>query len=61
MDVVVEIVRGLEYGKVVVGLKDMDESELVFFLKLIIRIVIEEDKKVYLENKEKVKEIFELC
>lgn len=56
MDVVVETARGLEYGKVVVGPKDMDESELVSPLKPIIRIATEEDKKVYLENKEKAKE-----
>ncbi len=45
MDVVVETARGLEYGKVVVGPKDMDESELVSPLKPIIRIATEEDKK----------------
>ena len=61
MDVVVETARGLEYGKVVVGPKDMDESELVSPLKPIIRIATEEDKKVYLENKEKAKETFEMC
>ena len=42
MDVVVETARGLEYGKVVVGPKDMDESELVSPLKPIIRIATEE-------------------
>ena len=41
MDVVVETARGLEYGKVVVGPKDMDESELVSPLKPIIRIATE--------------------
>lgn len=47
MDVVVETARGLEYGKVVVGPKDMDESELVSPLKPIIRIATEEDKKYF--------------
>ena len=47
MDVVVETARGLEYGKVVVGPKDMDESELVSPLKPIIRIATEEDKNVF--------------
>ena len=55
MDVVVETARGLEYGKVVVGPKDMDESELVSPLKPIIRIATEEYKKVYLENQENAK------
>ena len=61
MEVVVETARGLEYGTIVVGSKEIDESELVSPLKPIIRIATDEDKQVYLENKEKSKETFELC
>lgn len=61
VDVVVETARGLEYGKVVVGPKELDESELVSPLKPIVRIATEEDTKIYLENKEKAKETFEVC
>ena len=61
IDVVVETARGLEYGTVVVGPKEIDESELVSPLKPIIRIATDEDRQVYLENKEKAKETFELC
>ena len=61
IDVVVETARGLEYGKVVVGPKELDESELVSPLKPIVRIATEEDTKIYLENKEKAKETFEIC
>ena len=61
MDVVVETARGLEYGTVVVGKKDIDEESLVSPLKPIIRIATEEDTKIYRENKEKAKETFELC
>lgn len=61
MDVVVETARGLEYGTVVVGPKEIDESELVSPLKPIIRVATDEDRQVYLENKEKAKETFELC
>ena len=61
IDVVVETARGLEYGKVVVGPKELDESELVSPLKPIVRIATEEDTKIYLENKEKAKETFEVC
>ncbi len=61
IDVVVETARGLEYGTVVVGPKEIEESELVSPLKPIIRIATEEDTKTYLENKEKAKETFELC
>ncbi|WP_250673438.1 stage 0 sporulation family protein [Paraclostridium ghonii] len=61
LDVVVETARGLEYGKVVVGPKELDESELVSPLKPIVRIATEEDTNIYLENKEKAKETFEIC
>ncbi|MEF9992126.1 MAG: PSP1 domain-containing protein [Paraclostridium sp.] len=61
IDVVVETARGLEYGKVVVGPKELDESELVSPLKPIVRIANEEDTKIYLENKDKAKETFEIC
>ena len=61
MDVVVETARGLEYGTVVVGKKEIDEESLVSPLKPIIRIATEEDTKRYRENKEKAKETFELC
>ena len=55
MEVVVETARGLEYGTIVVAPKEIDESELVSPLKPIIRIATDEDKQVYLENKEKSK------
>lgn len=61
MDVVVETARGLEYGTVVVGKKEIDEQSLVSPLKPIIRIATEEDTKIYKENKEKAKETFDLC
>ena len=61
MNVVVETARGLEYGTVVVGKKEIDEESLVSPLKPIIRIATEEDTKIYQENKEKAKETFELC
>lgn len=61
IDVVVETARGLEYGTIVVGPKEIDEEELVSQLKPIIRLATEEDTKIYNENKEKAKETFELC
>ena len=61
MDVVVETARGLEYGTIVVGKKEIDEESLVSPLKPIIRIATEEDTNIYKENKEKAKETFELC
>ncbi len=61
MDVVVETARGLEYGTIVVGKKEIDEESLVSPLKPIIRIATEEDTKIYNENKEKAKETFQVC
>ncbi|MEG1312531.1 MAG: stage 0 sporulation family protein [Romboutsia sp.] len=61
VDVVVETARGLEYGTIVVGPKEIEEKELVSPLKPIIRIATSEDTTVYLENKEKAKETFNLC
>ena len=59
MEVVVETARGLEYGKIVVGPKEIEEEELISPLKPIIRIATDEDRQVYNENKEKAKETFE--
>ena len=60
IDVVVETARGLEYGKIVVGPKEIEEEKLISPLKPIIRIATEEDKAIYRENKEKAKETFEI-
>ena len=60
-DVVVETARGLEYGKVVVGPKEIEEEKLISLLKPIIRIATDEDKAIYRENKERAKETFEIC
>ena len=56
-----ETARGLEYGKIVVGPKEIEEEKLISPLKPIIRIATEEDKAIYRENKEKAKETFEIC
>lgn len=61
IDVVVETARGLEYGKIVVGPKEIEEEKLISPLKPIIRIATEEDKEIYQENKDKAKETFEIC
>lgn len=61
MDVVVETTRGLEFGRVVINPKEIDEKELISPLKPIIRIASEQDKNIYKENKLKSKETFEIC
>ena len=61
IDVVVETARGLEFGRIVVGPKEIEEEKLISPLKPIIRIATEEDKAIYRENKERAKETFEIC
>ena len=59
--VIVETTRGVEYGIVSVGIKEIEESEIHSALKGVIRIATEEDEKKYKENKAKEKEAFEIC
>jgi cell fate regulator YaaT (PSP1 superfamily) len=61
MDVIVETARGVEYGKAVIGMKDVEEDEVVPPLKKVIRIATEEDKAIYRENKENETEAFKIC
>lgn len=60
-DVIVETARGLEFGLVVVGPKEVDEDSLASPLKPIIRLATVEDKIFYAENKLKAKECFKIC
>ncbi|SHK09851.1 PSP1 domain-containing protein [Tepidibacter formicigenes] len=61
IDVIVETARGLEYGKIIVGPKEVTEDEIIYPLKPIVRIATDEDKSIYKENKEKAKEAFDIC
>lgn len=56
--VIVETVRGLEFGEVVIGIKDIAEENIVSPLKPVIRVATEEDKKTNEKNKQKEKEAF---
>ena len=44
--VIVETARGIEYGKVVVGQKQVGESDVVLPLKKVIRIAGDNDAKI---------------
>ncbi|MBK5252657.1 MAG: stage 0 sporulation protein, partial [Peptostreptococcaceae bacterium] len=59
--VVVETVRGIEYGKVAIGSRFVPQKEVYQPLKKILRIATEEDDKKNEENKKQEKEAFELC
>ncbi|HLR51961.1 MAG TPA: stage 0 sporulation family protein [Candidatus Avamphibacillus sp.] len=59
--VIVETVRGIEFGKVVISDKRVDEEDVVLPLKKVIRIADEEDKLIVLKNNEQAKEAFTAC
>jgi len=59
--VVVETVRGVEYGQVVIGPKEVPEEEVVQPLKRVIRIGNERDDAVAEANKQKEKEAFAIA
>ena len=59
--VIVETARGVEFGSVVTGPKDVPDEEIMQPLKSVIRVATEEDKKAEEKNREKEKEAFEIC
>ena len=60
-NVIVETARGVEFGRVVSGPKEVPDEEVVQPLKSVIRIADEQDVKTQEENKEKEKEAFQIC
>ena len=49
--VIVETARGIEYGEVVVGHKEVTEDDVVLPLKQVIRLAVEKDATVVEDNK----------
>ncbi len=60
-DVIVETARGIEYGRVVIATKKVDEKEIVAPLKPVIRKADEEDKKINEDNKYRAKDAMDIC
>lgn len=59
--VIVETARGVEYGRVVSGVKEVPGEDVIQPLKSVIRIATEQDHKTVEKNKEKEKEAFKIC
>lgn len=59
--VIVETSRGVEYGKVVMGIKEVSDESITQPLKEVTRIVTQEDKKIKDEIKLKEKEAIKIC
>ena len=59
--VIVETARGIEFGHVVLGSREVDESKVVQPLKSVIRMATAADEETERRNKEKEKEAFGIC
>ncbi|MDO5383124.1 MAG: stage 0 sporulation family protein [Eubacteriales bacterium] len=59
--VIVETARGVEYGSVVLGEREVEDSKVVQPLKAIIRIATPEDDEREKKNREKEKEAYQVC
>lgn len=59
--VIVETIRGVEFGESVIAKKEISEDEIVAPLKNVIRKATEEDVKRHHENKEKEKYALNIC
>ena len=60
-NVIVETARGIEYGTVVLGPRNVTEDKIVQPLKPVIRVATSEDCEIESKNKEKEKEAFVIC
>ena len=59
--VIVETARGIEYGTVVMGPKELPENEVIQPLKPVIRMADSEDDMKVEKNHEKEKEAIKIC
>jgi len=59
--VIVETARGIEYGAVVIGPREVEDSKVVQPLKDVIRVATCEDNNIEAKNKAKEKEAFTIC
>ena len=59
--VIVETARGVEYGRVVLGPKEIPEEEVVHPLKEVLRVATKEDDEREANNRKKEKEAFKIC
>ena len=60
-NVIVETARGVEFGRVVSGPREVREEEVVQPLKPVIRLATEQDVRVEEKNRKKEKEAFKIC
>jgi cell fate regulator YaaT (PSP1 superfamily) len=59
--VIVETVRGVEYGKAVVPRKQVEEHDVVLPSKKVVRIADHKDRMIVEENKQAAQEAYDVC
>jgi cell fate regulator YaaT (PSP1 superfamily) len=59
--VIVETVRGVEFGKVVIHKKQVGENDIVLPLKKVLRVADAKDRLIVDENHHAAKEAYEVC
>lgn len=59
--VIVETARGVEYGRVVLGPRDVEDEEVIQPLKAVIRVATAEDEETVKKNKAKEKDALKVC
>ena len=59
--VIVETARGIEYGNVVLGIREVEDDKVVLPLKPVIRVATAEDDEREAVNRVKEKEAFNIC
>ena len=59
--VIVETARGLEYGQVSFGIREVEEEKISQPLKEVVRIATPEDDEYVAENRKKEKEAYRIC
>jgi cell fate regulator YaaT (PSP1 superfamily) len=59
--IIVETVRGVEFGKAVIPRKQVGENDVVLPLKKVIRIADEKDRLIVDENKQIAEQAFQVC
>lgn len=59
--VIVETVRGIEFGKVVISEKQVGENDIVLPLKKVLRVADAKDRLIVEENQQAAKDAYEVC
>lgn len=60
-NVIVETARGIEYGAVVIGPRDVPDEDIIQPLKKVLRVSTDEDDEIHRVNQENRNYAFEVC